>query len=132
MTVLLPTDTVELYPPGTATDEHGWSLPTSGATWTGPGSLQLDPGVSNPRADDRGGRKLPGGGSGPFGPAVIEHGTLYLPADADAHDGGTAIIRGEGWVLSNVRLVVDPADGSSASCLTAEVSGWPAAVPSGF
>jgi hypothetical protein len=131
VTVLLATDTVQLYPPGTATDEHGWSLPGGPATWTGPGNLQLSPGVSNPRADDRGGRKLPGGGSGPFGPAVIEQGTLYLPPDADAHDGGTAIIRGAGWVLSNVRLVVDPS-GGSASCLAAEVSGWPAAVPSGF
>lgn len=133
MSVLLAADQVELYPPGTATDEHGWALPGDGPTWRGLGNLQADAGTSDPTAADRGGRRAAGGGAGPFAPAAVPKATLYLPPDADVHDGGSAIIRGQGWVLSEARLIADPTFPSGGlTCWVVTLTGWPAAVPSGF
>lgn len=120
MTVLLPTDTVSLYPPGGA-DEHGWVSPpgSSDPTWVGDGSLQLGPGRTSVRASDD-------GGAGPFGPASAELGTVYLPTDAPAEDGMVLAARGRLFVLSQTRLVVDPS-GGALDCVAAsltEVGQW--------
>lgn len=120
--VLLPTDYVELISPGEL-DEHGWRLPGEAEPyWVGLGSLQLGPGVSDPRA-------AAGGGRGPHGPARDLTGTLYLPPDANPVEGAGALIRGHPFVLSQVHLVVDPlAPGAGLSCWAATVTGvqsWP-------
>ena len=120
--VLLAADAVELYPASDTTDGHGWVLPGTVPAWSGLGSLQLAPGSSDPRAAD-------GGGHGPFSPAAVGSGSLYLPLDAGAAEGMAAIIRGDAYILSQVRLVVDPT-GGGIDCLVATVSGtatWSAA-----
>ena len=61
--------------------------------------------MSDPRAES-------GGGYGPYAPARVETGTLYLPADASPVDGMGAELRGARWVLSQVREVRDPLGGS--------------------
>lgn len=119
--VLLPTDQVELYPPDSE-DGHGWAFPADGILpwWSGAGNLQLVPADTDPRAADR-------GGGGPYDPGGYEQGTLYLPPDAEPVEGSAALIRGRGWVLSGVRLVVDPT-GGPCGCWTATVTGtdrWP-------
>jgi hypothetical protein len=123
VSVLLAPDTVELYPPGPAEDSHGWALPTGDQlpTWSGPGSLQLAAGPSDPQAAQ-------GGGAGPFDPAAADAGSLYLPPDAvGATEGALAVVRGRAYALSQVRLVTDPT-GGPLSCVVATVSGldgWP-------
>jgi hypothetical protein len=123
VTVLLAADHVDLYPPDAAEDSHGWALPDLAAPfWTGLGNLQLAAGRSDPAAGY-------GGGAGPFDPAQTASGELYLPPDAAAYDGAVAVVAGQGFVLSQVRLVADPLNpGAGASCLAASVSGlagWP-------
>lgn len=113
MSLLLAADAVTLYPPGTP-DERGWTGPGTSAAWSGTGNLQLAAGVSDPRA-------VEGGGTGPFGPARLEAGALYLPPDAAPADGMTAEVRGQRWVLSMVRLVPDPV-GSGLDCWEAAVT----------
>jgi len=119
----LAADEVTLHPPGDL-DEHGWRNPDDFPVpaWTGTGNLQLAPGVSDPRA-------AAGGGHGPHGPARDETGTLYLPADAPAADGWTAQVRGRVFVLSQVRLITDPASpGGGIACQAATVTTtdtWP-------
>ena len=115
MTVLLAADAVALYPPSEAADAHGWVLPGTAAAWSGLGSLQLVPGSSDPAAGD-------GGGHGPFDPAAVASGSLYLPLDAAPAEGDVAVIRGDSYVLSQVRLVVDPT-GGGIDCFVATVSG---------
>jgi hypothetical protein len=115
MGVLLAADEVKLFPASDTTDAHGWVLPGTDASWSGMGSLQLTPGSSDPAAAD-------GGGHGPFDPAAVQAGSLYLPLDAGAAEGDVAIIRGESYVLSQVRLVVDPT-GGGIDCVVATVSG---------
>ena len=102
MTVLLAADEVELYP-ANGPDTHGWTLPGTAPSWTGTGNLQLGAGLSDPRAADR-------GGHGPFAPATAPTGVLFLPADAEPAEGMAARIRGQVWVLSQVRLQADPTD----------------------
>jgi hypothetical protein len=122
VTVLLPTDQVELYAPGAA-DEHGWRLPPRGDPdwrWCGPGSLQLAPGPSDPRATE-------GGGAGPFSPGARQAGALYLPPEAQPAEGMAAVIRGQVWVLSQVRYVKDPNDlGGFLDCWASTVTEAPA------
>lgn len=120
MTLLLPTDSAELFAAGSA-DEHGWVASDDTASlWSGPVSLQLGPGYTGLRAADEGGR-------GPFDPSSHELGSVYLPEDAPAADGMTIAVRGTVFALSAVRLVPDPI-GGVAGCLVAsvsEVGTWP-------
>jgi hypothetical protein len=123
VTLLLATDPVELYPAEDQADAHGWALPGTAPGWTGAGNLQLSAGTSDPRAADPGGR-------GPFDPAAVEAGSLFLPIDAAPADGMVAVIRGRAFVVSNVRLVVDPT-GGGVDCYVAAVTGtltWPSGV----
>lgn len=123
MTVLLAADAVELYPPldGQA-DAHGWAEPGTTPAWSGLGSLQLSPGTSDPHAADR-------GGAGPFGPAAVSDGALYLPPEAPVTEGCVALIRGRMFALSHVRLILDPTDPAGGlTCWAAAASdtgGWP-------
>jgi len=120
MTLLLGRDTVTLYSPGVL-DDHGWRTPTDLAYWHGTGNLQLQPGVSDPRADR-------GGGHGPHGPARDLTGTLYLPADALPAEGSTALIRDRLFVLSQVRMVIDPVTDDGIGCwcaTTTSIDTWP-------
>ena len=120
MTVLLDTDDVVLVLPSADTDDHGWRLPGTDPYWEGRGALQLRAGVSDPRASE-------GGGRGPSGPARDEVGDLYLPTGLRPLEGSTAEIRGRVYVLSQVRLVVDPV-GLNLDCWAAtatSVDTWP-------
>lgn len=120
MSILLATDDVVLTPPSENTDEHGWRLPGTDPYWTGRGALQLRAGISDPRAAD-------GGGRGPYGPARDEVGDLYLPPELTVLEGTTAEVRGRRYVLSQVRLVVDPV-GGGLDCWAAtatSVDTWP-------
>ncbi len=125
MSLLLAADDVVLYPPSTDMDEHGWRLPDEATSyWTGVGNLQLGPGLSNPLAAS-------GGGRGPYGPARDDVGNLFLPSDVALLEGSTAVVRGRSYVLSQVRLVADPAEGLEGplTCWTAtatSVDSWPA------
>jgi hypothetical protein len=119
--LLLGRDQVALYPPAGLEDAHGWRLPGAAADWEGIGNLQLQPGVSDPRAAG-------GGGRGPHDPARDRQGTLYLPADAPVADGWTAVVRGEAYALSQVRMVADPLGGDGLDCHAATATGisdWP-------
>ena len=69
------------------------------------------------------------GGHGPFGPASVSQGTVYLPPECGAADGDVLVARGEVFQLEFVRLVTDPV-GGNADALEAnvsEVTGWLAA-----
>lgn len=114
MTIMLATDEIALYPPGEIA-EDGWREPGTRPSWVGAGALQLGAGRSDPRAAD-------GGGHGPHGPAAGESGLLFLPLDACPGDGYTAEVRGARWVLSQVRMVRDPA-ASGLDCWMALVTG---------
>jgi hypothetical protein len=124
VTVLLPTDTVELYPASAGDDAHGWADPGAAPpAWSGLGSLQLGAGASDARAADA-------GGAGPFDPAKVAAGVLYLPPEAAAADGMVAVIRGDTYVLAQVRYVADPI-GAGLDCLVATATGtatWPGGV----
>jgi hypothetical protein len=116
VSVLLAADPVELYPPGKQ-DGHGWTEPADGAYWCGLGNLQLTAGASDPRAAD-------GGGHGPHDPARSESGTLFLPPQVCLTEGSAARIRGELYVLSQVRKITDPIDPQGGiSCWAASVTG---------
>jgi hypothetical protein len=105
--LLLGADQVDLYPPGDL-DGHGWQEETpTRRIWTGTGNLQLLTGQSDPRASD-------GGGRGPHDPARIETGNLFLPLGADPADGMTAVIRGQAYAVSEVRVIADPVLGPGA------------------
>jgi hypothetical protein len=120
--LLLAPDTAALFRPGVL-DPHGWRRAGEGPQpyYDGPANLQLQPGVSDPRA-------AAGGGHGPHGPARDLTGNLFLPADdAEPLEGSSAVIRGRVFVLSQVRLVADPTD-SGLDCYTATVVStdtWP-------
>lgn len=114
MSLLLATDPVELYPAGDQ-DELGWTEPGTQPSWCGAGNLQLGPGVSDPQA-------TVGGGTGPHAPGGAQSGVLFLPLNACPREGWSAVIRGERWVLSQVRLVTDPT-GGQLDCWLATVSG---------
>ena len=110
MTVLLATDQVALHTAPGLADAHGWELPPADrATWTGTGNLQLSPGPSDPRATE-------GGGAGPFSPRAANAGNLYLPPEAQPTEGMAAVIRGQVWVLSQVRYIKDPELGGYLDC----------------
>jgi hypothetical protein len=112
VTVLLATDQVELYAPSSGADAHGWELPPREDPrwrWAGPGNLQLSPGPSDPRATE-------GGGAGPFSPRAANAGNLYLPPEAQPAEGMAAVIRGQVWVLSQVRYIKDPELGGYLDC----------------
>jgi hypothetical protein len=115
MSVLLASDQIELYPAGEL-DSHGWREepgPGTRAAWTGLGSLQLITGESDARAADA-------GGHGPYDPARVVDGNLFLPVGAEPVEGMTARIRGELYVLAHVRLVTDPVS-DSLTCWAATV-----------
>jgi hypothetical protein len=104
VTVMLATDHVALYEAGEA-DAHGWRLPPPADAepyWQGAGALQRSPGASDPAASA-------GGGHGPHDPAAYATAVLYLPADAMPLEGSLALIGDELFVLSQTRLVNDPA-----------------------
>lgn len=116
MSVILAGDPVELYAAGPL-DPHGWREPGAEPGWRGPGNLQLSTGLSDPRAAG-------GGGRGPHGPAAAASGIVYLPPDAEPAEGMTAVIRGEPYVLSQVRFMADPNDPAGfLSCWVATVTG---------
>lgn len=119
MSVLLATDTIELYPPGEQLDGHGWAEPTGEPYWRGRGSLQLAPALTDPRAAEAGGR-------GPHDPATSPSGLLFLPPEIELRDGCSARTRGRMWSISQVRLVVDPEDVAGyLTCWSATATGWP-------
>lgn len=126
MTVLLPADEVTLYPPG-GLDAHGWRLPPTPGTdpyWQGTGNLQLAAGISDPHG-------AAGGGRGPHGPARDLTGQLYVPAGFNLTEGSVAVIRDRVFVLSQARLVRDPA-GAGLDCQVATVTStdtWPQGDP---
>jgi len=116
--LLLAPDAVELYQPAATDDAHGWADPgTATLAWTGAGNLQMTAFPSDPRAEDR-------GGHGPFDPAAIPGGVLFLPVGASPAEGQVAVVRGHQWALSQVRLVVDPT-GGGVDCWIATVTGVP-------
>jgi hypothetical protein len=119
--LLLAADAVELYPAGDL-DAHGWRLPGDGDTpsWCGLGNLQLVSGLSDPRAAE-------GGGHGPHDPRRVEAGNVFLPIAAEPVDGMTLVTRGQVFVLSQVRLLVDPIEGESGglTCWAAAVTEAP-------
>ena len=120
MTVLLARDEVVLFAPGEL-DDHGWRLPSDYGYWQGTGNLQLAAGPSEPRAAG-------GGGHGPHGPARDLAGVVFLPADALPAEGSTADIRGTRYVLSQVRMVLDPVTDDGLSCWVAtatSIDTWP-------
>lgn len=121
--LLLAADGVVLYPPGEA-DAHGWVLPGTESYWAGSGNLQLQPGLSDPRAADR-------GGHGPYDPAAVQAGVLYLPPPVPLVEGSLAVIAGRGaFVLSQIRLVPDPADpGGGIACWAATATAAPGEGP---
>jgi hypothetical protein len=116
VSVMLASDRVALYPPGDL-DAHGWREPPDDTrpAWSGMGSLQLTAGLSDPRAAG-------GGGRGPHDPAAAGAGLLYLPPAAEPREGWTAVVRGEPYVLSQVRFVADPT-GPGLACWAATVTG---------
>jgi len=120
VSLLLAPDVVALYPGG-GSDSHGWALPDNAApVWEGPGNLQPVPGRSDAGAAD-------GGGHGPYDPAHGAAAVIYLPPDAPVADGIAAVVRGQGWVLSQARLIEDPA-GMDLTCWVATATGvdtWP-------
>lgn len=121
MTMLLAADVVELYPAGEV-DGHGWRLPGEGhpPSWCGLGNLQLITADSDPRAAG-------GGGRGPHAPHSADLGNLYLPVDAGPVNGMAALVRGQVYLLSQVRQVADPVLGAGAgiSCWAATVTAAP-------
>lgn len=119
--LLLAADQVVLYPPGGDADGHGWAEPGAGPYWAGTGNLQLAAGASDPRAAE-------GGGHGPYAPAAGQAGQLFLPPSVPLAEGSLAVIRGKAWVLSQVRLVADPADpagGIACQSATVTEADWP-------
>lgn len=115
MSVILAADPVALYPAGPL-DQHGWREPGTAPSWRGSGSLQLTPGLADPRAAG-------GGGRGPHEPAAAGAGTIYLPPDAEPGEGMTAVVRGAPYVLSQLRFIADPTGGEFLSCWAATVTG---------
>ena len=115
--LLVAADQVELWEPGEL-DDHGWrEPPPDGARprWSGTGNLQLNQGFSEPRGADSGGR-------GPHEPARVEDGLLFLPLDAEPHDGCSVRVRGEVYNLSQVRKIIDPMR-FGLDCWTARTTG---------
>jgi hypothetical protein len=113
--VLLPTDFVELYAPGEL-DGHGWRDKSADVVWSGYGNLQLLASSSDPRAAS-------GGGRGAYDPNYADAGDLYLPAEAPAANGQTAVIRGRLFALANVRTIIDPTiPPGGIGCTAAHVS----------
>ena len=115
--MILDPDDVTLYAASSSADSHGWALPGSRPVWEGRGSLQEQPGASDPTAADR-------GGHGPSSPAVVALANLYLPEEAEPADGMTAAVRGRRWALSQTRFVKDPT-GHTLSCWVAVASAQP-------
>lgn len=122
MTVLLDAATVTLYD-ATGGDSHGWKLPPSGAAlWTGRGSLQATPGVSDALASA-------GGGAGPYAPRAGASAVLYLPATAPVADGLVAEVGSQRFYLSASRFVLDPRGTGDLDCWVATATSaddWPA------
>jgi hypothetical protein len=125
MAPLIAPDPMTLYPPTGETDEHGWALPGSEPYWTGQGALQLQPGISDPRAAD-------GGGMGPYNPARDKVGAVFLPVEAGLIEGSVLVCRGRTYFVSQSRFVGDPTgngDGTAPlDCWTAQVTAtdqWP-------
>lgn len=116
MTLLLATDQVALYPAGNAPDSHGWEQPGTTPAWTGTGNLQAQAGRSDSRAAD-------GGGHGPYDPRTGAAALLLLPPDAPVADGMTALVRGEPYALSQVRLITDPTGTGGLDCWAATATG---------
>ncbi len=109
--LLLGVDQVELYPPAAEHDEHGWALPGTDPYWTGTGNLQLAAGSSDPAAST-------GGGAGPFQPRAVPGGLLVLPPDCPLAEGSAALIRGQWWAVSQVRMIADPTAEPGGGCST--------------
>jgi hypothetical protein len=120
--LLLAADRVELYPPGEL-DGHGWREPPgqgARSCWDGTGNLQLATGPSDPRASE-------GGGQGPNAPRRDEVGNLFLPLGSEPADGMTAVIRGQVFTVSEVRMIADPVagPGGGIACWAATVTEAP-------
>jgi len=115
--LLLRTHTASVARPEPVTDEHGWTLPDAApltAPVEYPCNLQLDPPTSYTTADDT-------GGSGPYGPRVVQTGAAYFDADADVQAGDIVTINTVPYQVRAVRPVPDPA-GTGADCLAAAVT----------
>lgn len=117
MALILASDAVELYEAGPA-DAYGWADPQPAPArpvWCGVGNLQLAAGRSDPTATRA-------GGHGPYDPSSGLTGVLYLPPDARPVEGAPARIRGQRWVISQVREIPDPAD-TGLGCWMATATG---------
>jgi len=115
--LLLRTHTASVARPEPVTDDHGWTLPDAApliAPVEYPCNLQLDPTTAYVTADDT-------GGTGPFGPRIVQTGACYFDADADVQAGDVATIDGVAYQVRAVRPMPDPAN-TGADCLAAAVS----------
>jgi hypothetical protein len=115
--LILAADQVELYEPAPS-DRYGWQDPPPSPPrprWCGTGNLQLAGGRSDPGA-------AAGGGHGPYNPARGLVGVLYLPPEACPVEGYAARIRGQAFVLSQVREITDPGE-TGLGCWMAAVTG---------
>lgn len=119
MAPLVAPDPVTVYAPASSPDEHGWSLPATAPVWSGMGNLQLQPGLSDPRAKD--------GGHGPFNPSRDRVGTIYLPVEFSLVEGSVVECRGRHYYLSDTRFVGDPSGNGDG---TAPLDVWTATVTS--
>lgn len=117
MTLLLAPDHGVLYPPALGVDAHGWATSpesTHEAIWAGPCNLQMGVGVTNVDAAQ-------GGGHGPFDPASVTQGEVYLPSDCGARNGSVLVSNSAAYTLGSVRLVNDPIHAGN-DCVVATVS----------
>jgi hypothetical protein len=117
MAVLLATHQIDLYPAAGA-DSHGWALSGAVPAWRGRGSWQPGAGAADPAAADR-------GGHGPYSPAAAPGGTVFLPPEARPAEGDTAVIGGQAWALSQVRLITDPRGSDDLTCWVAAATRAP-------
>ena len=121
MSLLLDPQPVTLYA-STGADGHGWESAPDLPLWTGQGSLQAAPGVSDALAAG-------GGGAGPYAPRAGAAAVLYLPPDAPVTDGLVATVAGRSYYLGRSRLVTDPTGSGDLDCYVAEATSadeWPA------
>lgn len=105
MTVLLPSDAVEVWDVAPTPDEHGWMQETVPVqVWSGWGSVQEATPDQDPQAVDR-------GGEGPYEPFTARGAVAYLPTDSGAVAGRVALARGIWWFIETVHEVPDPTGG---------------------
>lgn len=113
--LLIRPDSVDLYAAGTA-DTHGWVGGKGSLVWSGEGSLDTDPGTSNPTRSD----------GSTFQPITRPTGRLHLPETCPVVPGQVVEVRGHEWVVKTVQPVLGPYAGSPLDQIvcTVEAGGW--------